>query len=99
MLLAAGVHIPSGARSHGTDDVRIPIRDQQGSPTLVRIGSGSWVGAAAVVIADVGAGAIVGAGAVVTRRVPDRVVVAGVPARIVKHRDPAVALVRGGKLH
>jgi len=98
VLLAAGVHIPSGARSHGTDDVRIPIRDQRGSPTLVRIGSGSWVGAAAVVMADVGCDAIVGAGAVVTRRVPDRVVAAGVPARIVKHRDPAVVLVRGGAL-
>jgi acetyltransferase-like isoleucine patch superfamily enzyme len=99
VLLAAGVHIPSGARSHGTDDVRIPIRDQHGSPTLVRIGSGSWIGAAAVVMADVGRDAIVGAGAVVTRNVPDRVVAAGVPARIVKHRDPAVVLVRGGKLH
>src|SRR5262245_27507351 len=44
VLLAAGVHIPSGARSHGTDDPRVPIRDQQGSPTLVRIGAGSWIG-------------------------------------------------------
>jgi len=93
-LLAAGVHVPSGGRSHGIDDVRVPIRDQQGSPTLVRIGAGSWVGSAAVVMADVGRDAIVGAGAVVTRPVADRVVVAGVPARVVKHRDTGVTLVR-----
>jgi len=93
-LLAAGVHVPSGGRSHGIDDVRVPIRDQQGSPTLVRIGAGSWIGSAAVIMADVGRDAIVGAGAVVTRPVPDRVVVAGVPARVVKHRDAGVNLAR-----
>jgi acetyltransferase-like isoleucine patch superfamily enzyme len=93
-LLAAGVHVPSGGRSHGIDDVRVPIREQPGSPTLVRIGAGSWIGSAAVVMADVGRDAIVGAGAVVTRPVPDRVVVAGVPARVVKHRDGGVNLVR-----
>jgi len=93
-LLAAGVHVPSGGRSHGIDDVRVPIREQHGSPTLVRIGAGSWIGSAAVVMADVGRDAIVGAGAVVTRPVPDRVVVAGVPARVVKHRDAGVNLAR-----
>ena len=97
-LLAAGVHVPSGGRSHGIDDVRVPIRDQQGSPTLVRIGAGSWIGSAAVIMADVGRDAIVGAGAVVTRPVPDRVVVAGVPARVVKHRDAGVTLVRSASL-
>ena len=28
VLVAAGVHIPSGARTHGMDDVVVPIRDQ-----------------------------------------------------------------------
>ena len=35
-LLAAGVHVTSGARTHGLDDLSRPIRDQEGSPTLVR---------------------------------------------------------------
>ena len=40
VLLAAGVHIPSGPHTHGTDP-SAPIHDQQGAPTLVRIGAGS----------------------------------------------------------
>ena len=40
--------------------------------------------AAAVVMADVGRDTIVGAGAVVTRPLPDRVIAAGVPARVVR---------------
>ena len=90
-LLAAGVHVPSGGRLHGTSDVTLPIRDQPGVRTLVRIGAGSWIGSAAVVMADVGRDSVVGAGAVVTKPVPDRVVVAGVPARVVSRRDEADA--------
>ena len=85
-LLAAGVHVPSGGRTHGTTDVTVPIRDQGGSRTLVRIGAGAWVGSAAVVMADVGRDTIVGAGAVVTRPLPDRVIAAGVPARVIRTR-------------
>ena len=85
-LLAAGVHVPSGGRSHGTADVSVPIRDQPGSPTLVRIGAGAWIGSAAIVMADVGRDTIVGAGAVVTKALPDRVVAAGVPARVLRSR-------------
>jgi virginiamycin A acetyltransferase len=86
-LIAAGVHLPSGPRTHGTEDLSVPIRDQAGSPTMIRIGAGAWIGSAAVIMADVGRDSIVGAGAVVTRPVPDCVVAAGVPARIVRRRD------------
>lgn len=86
-LIAGGVHVPSGGRTHGTGDLSIPIRDQEGSRTLVRIGAGAWIGSAAVVMADVGPDTIVGAGAVVTRPLPARVIAAGVPARVVRRRD------------
>jgi acetyltransferase-like isoleucine patch superfamily enzyme len=86
VLIGAGVHVPSGSRTHGTDDPLRPIRDQPGARTLVRIGAGSWIGSAAVVLADVGRDAVVAAGAVVTRPVPDRTVVAGVPARVIGRR-------------
>jgi len=85
VLLAAGVHVPSGAHTHGTG-TSSPIQSQPGSPALVRIGAGTWVGSNAVVMANIGRDTIVGAGAVVTRSLPDRVVAGGVPARILSHR-------------
>lgn len=85
-LLAAGVHVPSGPHTHGSADLETPMRDQPGERKIVRIGAGAWIGSGAVVLADVGRGAIVGAGAVVTRPVPDRVVAAGVPARVLRQR-------------
>jgi acetyltransferase-like isoleucine patch superfamily enzyme len=91
VLLAAGVHVPSGSRTHGMDDPTIPIRDQQGIKTPVRIGRGAWIGSAAVVMADVGRGAVVAAGAVVTRPIPEQTIAGGVPARVLRHRDPRLA--------
>lgn len=87
VLLAAGVHVPSGARTHGMVDPAIPIRDQPALKTAVRIGAGSWIGSAAVVLADVGRDAVIGAGAVVTRPIADRAVAGGVPARVLRTRD------------
>jgi acetyltransferase-like isoleucine patch superfamily enzyme len=50
----------------------------------VRIGTGAWIGAGATVLgASVGAGAVVGAGSVVVKDVPEAVVVAGNPARLI----------------
>ena len=90
VLVAAGVQVPSGARTHGIDDLATTIRDQPTSKTPVRIGRGSWIGSAAIILADVGENAVVAAGAVVTRPIPDATVAAGVPARVVRHRDGRV---------
>ena len=88
-LIATGVHILSGARMHGTEDSTRPIREQEGEFVHVTIGAGCWIGAGAVVMADVGRDVIIGAGAVVTKPVPDGVIAAGVPARVIRARsDP-----------
>ena len=52
----------------------------------VRIGDGTWVGARAMILPGVTIGkrVVVAAGAVVTRDVPDDVLVAGNPARVVR---------------
>lgn len=87
VLVAAGVHIPSGARTHGTENLTVPIRDQSTVKAPVRIGAGTWIGSAAVVMADVGHDAVIGAGAVVTKPIPDRTVAGGVPARVLRERS------------
>lgn len=52
----------------------------------IHIGSGCFIGAGAIIIgpARIGNNAIVGAGAVVTKDVPDRAMVGGVPAKVIR---------------
>lgn len=89
VLLAAGVQIPSGPDTHGTARLDLPIRDQAGSPRMVRVGEGTWVGNGAILMADVGRHSVVAAGAVVTKPLPDFCIAAGVPARVIRMRDQA----------
>ena len=62
------------------------IRHQGNMRTLVRIGAGTWIGSGAIVMADVGKNSVVGAGSVVSKPLPDNVVAAGAPARIIRER-------------
>lgn len=89
VLLAAGVQIPSGPRTHGIGRLDRPIRDQPGDLRKIRVGAGSWVGSGATILADVGRDAVVAAGAVVTRSIPDRAIAAGVPAEVLRYREAA----------
>jgi acetyltransferase-like isoleucine patch superfamily enzyme len=88
VLIAAGVHIPSGGQTHFFDDPHRPIREQGGARQMVRIGAGSWIGSGAIVLADVGPGCVVAAGAVVTKPLPGFVIAGGVPAKILRPRFP-----------
>lgn len=56
----------------------------------VHLGVGAYIGAGAVVIEKrrIGAWSVVGAGSVVTRDLPEGVTAVGVPARIIKRREP-----------
>jgi acetyltransferase-like isoleucine patch superfamily enzyme len=72
--IADGVQLLSGAHHHATGDDQLTVR-------AIRIGRNAWIGAGAIVMADVGDGAIVGAGSVVTRPVGAGAKVAGSPAR------------------
>lgn len=81
VLIAAGAAIVSAGHPV------VPPRFRRVVDRPITIGDDVWIGANAVVLPGVtiGAGAVVAAGAVVTRDVPGLCVVAGVPARIVKH--------------
>ncbi|MBQ6583248.1 MAG: 2,3,4,5-tetrahydropyridine-2,6-dicarboxylate N-acetyltransferase [Mogibacterium sp.] len=64
------------------------------SATPVILEDGVLIGANAVVLEGVhiGKGAVVAAGAIVTRDVPDNMVVAGCPAKIIKEKDENTSL-------
>lgn len=86
VLIAAGVHIPSGPETHGISRLDVPIREQPGRLVMVRVGEGTWVGSGAIVLADVGRHCVIAAGSVVTRPIPDFSIAAGTPARVVRDR-------------
>ena len=89
-LIASGVQI-SDYDGHPVDAMR--RRNEPTPPEGIRpvkIGNDVWIGSNAIILKGVSIGdrSVVGAGAVVTRDVPPDVVVAGNPARIVKHLAP-----------
>jgi acetyltransferase-like isoleucine patch superfamily enzyme len=79
--LGSCVQILSGQHQH--------VRDAQGllrpgQLVEVNIGADCWIGASAVIMADVGSGATISAGTVVGVPVPAGATAAGNPARIIK---------------
>ena len=83
--LAQGVTVT--ALNHNFQNASVRI-DQQGVSTCqVVIGDDVWIGSNSVILPGVTIGqhVVVAAGAVVTKDVPDGVLVAGVPARIIKN--------------
>jgi maltose O-acetyltransferase len=82
-FFAPGVHIYTAA--HPLDAEERISGAEYGKP--VKIGHNVWMGGRSVVNPGVtiGNNVIVASGAVITKDVPDNVVVAGVPARIVKY--------------
>jgi serine acetyltransferase len=74
-------------QNHTYEDPHQPIGRQWPVEASVRIGSGSWLGANVVILpgAHIGENCVVAAGAVVRGTFPDRCVIAGVPAKVIRH--------------
>jgi serine acetyltransferase len=84
--IQTGPYVYITDQNHSYIDPNQPIGRQVPVEAAVRIGSGSWLGANAVVLpgASIGEHVVVAAGAVVRGEIPDRCVIAGVPARVVR---------------
>ena len=78
------VAISSGVAIRDSDDHAINHNPRITAP--IKIGNHVWIGINATILKGVtiGDGAVVAAGAVVTRNVPERCLVGGVPAKIIK---------------
>ena len=80
--ISSHVEIPSGRYQH--------LRDEQGrfldsGSGEVVIGSDCWIGASAVIMANVGDQSTIGAGSVLVKDIPDHVIAVGVPAKPIKN--------------
>ena len=78
------VHPENHIYSNVTTNIRLQGVERKG----VSIGSDCWIGSKVTIVdgAQVGRGTVIAAGAVVRGRFPDNVVIAGVPARVIKER-------------
>lgn len=91
--VAIGNNVSILTSNHVIDDPSRTVRQSGLTFASTQIGSDVWIGAGAVILAGckLGDGVVVAAQAVVTRNVEPYVVVAGVPARVIRPRH------RGGK--
>ncbi|WP_428389551.1 acyltransferase [Mucisphaera sp.] len=80
-IIADAVQLLSGSHQHQPANPNQPFQQAPQTFQHITISTGAWIGANAVVMADVGPNAIVAAGAVVTKPVPANTTVAGVPAK------------------
>lgn len=88
VLIASYVYI--GAGNHGSSDLNVPVMEQpMETKGGVVIGDNAWIGAKATVLdgVKIGRDAIVGAHSLVREDVPERAIVAGTPAKIIRYRE------------
>lgn len=87
VVLSAGCMLIDGGLVKD-EATRTVDRAHAGAPIVLE--DGAWIGAGAIVLAGVtvGRNAVVGAGSVVTRDVPEGVVAAGNPCRVIKDVKP-----------
>src|SRR5262249_12511986 len=81
VMMGSRVSIPSGKRQRFGDAGEVVAEPRYDT---VCIGSRSWIGEGAIVLAEVGAGCVVAAGAVVVTPMPQDHIVGGNPARPLK---------------
>jgi acetyltransferase-like isoleucine patch superfamily enzyme len=82
--IASHVQILSGRHQHVRDAQSGLTGAEEGVFEQVVIGESCWIGAGAIVMANIGPGTTVGAGAVVTRELPAGVVAVGNPAKVIR---------------
>ena len=88
VIIAGGCHLSAGGYDIDQSD-RALLDGGVLSKGPIKIGNDVWVGTGAIILDGINVGdhAVVAAGAVVTSDVPERAVVAGVPAKVLRRRE------------
>ena len=85
VMMASRVSIPSGKRQHFDHSGRLSSETRY---DRVVIGNKSWIGEGAIIMAEVGSQSIVSAGTVVVKDMPNKCLIGGNPARVLKNLQP-----------
>ena len=78
----SNIELVVNSHDHGINPKSIPTKRP------LTISDGVWIAQRSIVLSQVeriGENSIIGAGSIVTMNVPDNVIVAGIPARVIKH--------------
>jgi maltose O-acetyltransferase len=83
-----GPNVMMFAFNHGIEQNNIPMIEQDYMDADIIIEDDVWIGAGSIITAGVtiGKGSIIGAGSVVTKDIPQNVIAAGIPAKVIKQR-------------
>lgn len=85
VLLGSGVQFY--VSNHNFENTEMPVFDQGHTESIpITLKSGSWVGANCILLpgVTVGENSVVGAGSVVTKSLPEKVLAAGNPAKVIR---------------
>lgn len=95
--ISSHVEVPGGRLQHVRDEHGRLSESRDSAMDQVTIGEDCWIGAAAVVLANVGARSTIGAGSVVTKDIAPDTVAVGVPAKAIKSSAGPADGENGGK--
>ena len=83
-----GPNVQIFSENHAFADINKNIKDQGVVKQAVKIGNNCWIGGGATILAGVtlGDGCVVAAGSVVNKSFPEKSIIAGVPAKMIRTR-------------
>ncbi|MEO0310983.1 MAG: hypothetical protein RIQ89_640 [Bacteroidota bacterium] len=81
-----GQYLSCHPENHNYTNLSLAIRHQGVSRQGIKIGNNCWIGAKVTILdgVTIGSNCVIAAGAVVTKSMPSDVIIAGVPARVIR---------------